>query len=493
MSSFFSITTNMDGKLVIPDVDYGTDDDMLSIPRSPETTCKSADEALIMSINRNGTVDLRFMSEISGLPTTSLISELAGKAIFQDPAVFEVEKTWSPDQEWLLAPQYLCGNIPAKLARATRMEGKFPGCFQWNVNALRKLMPPTLGMEDIHVSLGAMWIPASIYAQFIRSLLRLPCYPEVVYQKELSRWMIQVKDAGHNSVLNKVIYGTEDLPALKIIEQTMNARNVKVYDYEYSSRIGDMERVLNRSKTLAAQDKQKKIIREFEAWVLEDEARRTYLQECYNDTFVGYCTTPYDGSFLTLPGLNPAVHLYDHQKNAIARILLSKGNLLLAHDVGTGKTFEMVVSAHELHRMGLSKKTLLVVLNSVLGATVASHKRLYPEDDILAVFPKDFTPKKRVRMLERIRDEEHVCIYMAYSSFDMVRMSKSYYVRKKVGEIADLRAAAANASTKREKNALEAEAKRLNKKLSDYVVRGEEAPWLAFDELVVDTLYVDEA
>ena len=209
MSSFFSITTNLDGKLVIPDVDYGTDDDMLSIPCSPETTCKSADEALIMSINRNGTVDLRFMSEISGLPTTSLISELAGKAIFQDPAVFETEKTWSPDREWLLSPQYLCGNIPAKLEQANRMEAKFPGCFQWNVNALRKLMPPTLGMEDIHVSLGAMWIPASIYAQFIRSLLRLPCYPEVVYQKELSRWMIQVKDAGHNSVLNKVIYGTE--------------------------------------------------------------------------------------------------------------------------------------------------------------------------------------------------------------------------------------------------------------------------------------------
>ena len=472
----------------IPEVDYGFDD--VNEAQVLPSGVLSSDEALIASVNRNGRVDLVYMSEISGLSTTKLISDLAGKAIFQDPAAFAGKDKWDPYSEWKLRPQYLCGNIPAKLKQAETMSDKFPGCFHWNVEALRKLLPATLELEEIHVSLGASWIPAEFYARFIKELLRLPWRTQVIYQKELSRWMLQVQEFGYDSVLNKVTYGTEDLPALKIIEQTMNARNVKVYDYNEHS--GDTERVLNRDKTLAAQEKQKLIIHKFEEWVLSDELRRERLQECYNDAYVGYCFTPYDGSFLTLPGLNPKIHLYQHQKDAVARILLSGGNVLLAHDVGTGKTYEMIVSAHELHRMCLAKNIMIVVPNNVLGATVEAHRLLYPEDIILTVFPRDFTPKKRQTVLERIRDEEFVCIYMAYSSFDMITMSKDYYVRKQLEEVRELRAAAANAATKREKNALEAQAKRLHKKLSEYAVSGEETPWLAFDELGVDTLYVDE-
>ena len=471
----------------IPEVDYGFDD-INEAPVLPSGVM-SSDEALIASVNRNGRVDLAYMSEISGLSTTKLISDLAGKVMFQNPAAFIGKSRWDPAAEWVLRPQYLCGNIPAKLSEAEAMNEKFQGCFSWNVEALKKLLPPSLELEEIHVSLGASWIPEDVYSRFIKELLRLPWWPTVIYQKELSRWMIQVKEFGYDSVLNKVTYGTEDLPALKIIEQTMNARNVKVYDYY--QHFNDNERILNRDKTLAAQEKQKLIIHKFEEWVLADEARRIRLQECYNDAFVGYCVTPYDGSFLTLPGLE-AVELYVNQRNAVARSLLCEGNLLFAHDVGTGKTYEMIVSAHERHRMGLSQKIMIVVPNNVLGATVAEHRRIYPKDDILAVFPKDFTPKKRQAVLERIRDEEFVCIYMAYSSFDLITMSKNYYVNKQFQEVRDLRTAAANASTKREKNALEAQAKRLHKKLSEYAVSGEETPWLAFDELGVDTLYVDE-
>lgn len=478
--------------LLIPEVDYEDFSCFARDEPSDVIQCGSSDDALIASVNRNGQVDLHYMAEISELSITQLITDLAGKAIFQDPAAFRERNRWEPETGWLLAPQYLCGNIPDKLSLAVRMNEQFPGCFQPNVDALKKLMPPGLSMEEIHVSLGASWIPTEIYTAFIKELLRLPWEPEVIYQSELSRWMINAKQLGYDSVLNKITYGTMDLSALQIIEKTMNAISVKVYDYSYSMSHTDPERILNRDKTLAAQEKQKLILRKFGKWILSNPARRAQLQDLYNEAFVGYCTTPYDGSFLSLPGLNPAIQLYEHQKNAVARILLGEGSLLLAHDVGTGKTYQFVVSAHEMYRMGLSRKTLIVVPNNVLGATVDAHRLLYPEDDILAVYPKDFVPKKRAETLARIRDESHVCVYMAYSSFDMVQMSKNYYIQKQLRDLNALRTAAANASSAREKHALEAEAKRLNKKLSEYVVKGEDTPWPAFDDLGIDTLYVDE-
>lgn len=476
MEAVFSAERSAEPNMYVPDVEYGLEGCVVETCHTSKRETIPSDEALVASVNRNGQVDLLYMAEISHQSITKLITDLSDKAIFQNPAAFVEETTWNPEREWLLSSQYLCGNIPAKLRIAESMEEKFPGCFRGNIQSLRKLLPPCLELEEIHVSLGATWIPAEFYERFIRTLLRLPWRLEVIYQEELSRWMIKVKEFGYESVLNKSTYGTADISALRIIEQTMNARTIKIYDPVFVPGKLEPDRVLNREKTLAAQEKQQKIIREFEAWVLVDEDRRERLQECYNDAFVGYCSTPYDGSFLTLPDLNPAVHLYEHQKNAVARILLSNGNLLLAHDVGTGKTYEMVASAHELHRMGLSRKTMIVVPNSVIGATVATHKLLYPQDSILSVFPKDFTPQKRNAILGRIQSEKHVCIYMAYSSFDMLQMSKNYYIQKQLRELNALRTVAANASSEREKRALEAEAKRLNKKMSEYVVKGEETP-----------------
>lgn len=208
---------------------------------------------------------------------------------------------------------------------------------------------------------------------------------------------------------------------------------------------------------------------------------------------MGYASSAYDGSFLTLPELNPNVKLYPHQLNAVARILLSGTNIMLAHDVGTGKTYEMVVSAHELHRMGLSSKNLIVVPNNVLKATVDTHRMLYPADDILAIFPTDFTPAKRKDALKKIRDEDHVCIYMAYSSFDMISMSKVYWIRKMQSDIAALEREACSLSYGYTKNSIKREIESRKKELSEYIVKGKDPNWLCFDALGVDTLFVDEA
>lgn len=477
-----------DVKLVEPD--YGFEDER---PEEADTNRSlSSDEALIECVNRCGRVDLPYMSGLSGLPEEKLIEDLRGKAIFQDPAQFRDARRWSATKGWLLAPRYLCGNIPEKLAEAQRGEERFPGCFTANLDALRRLMPARLELEEIHISLGASWVPAWIYTDFICDLLRLLLPPSVYFNKELAAWKIEPTEAMRHSVANNFTYGTYDLPAVRIIEQTMNARTVKVYDsvFRYN---GVYERILNKAKTLEAQEKQKTIIRAFESWVLADDYRRAKLQEAYNDAYVGYTFSPYDGSFLRLPGLNPKVELYRHQRDAIGRILLSDGNVLLAHDVGTGKTYEMVVSAHELHRMGLSAKNLIVVPNNVLRATVDAHRLLYPDDEILAVYPKDFSPGDRNGVLERIRDTDYVCVYMAYSSFDMIVMSKSYWVNKKQQAIRDLLDAAGRSLRKDERRALEREADQLKKKLSKFVFEAEDSPWLPFEKLGITTLFVDEA
>ena len=478
-------------EIVLPDISYDFNN-CHNDERSNEIKTYSSDEALIECINARGIVDLKYMSEISSLPIEELISNLRGTAIFQDPESFDGWPKWSLEDGWLLAPCYLCGNIPEKYAIAVKAEERFPGCFEANVKALKRLMPSKLSLAEIHVSLGASWVPSWVYASFICDLLRLAVPPTVYFNKELSTWKIENSLFLRTSVSNYYTYGTNDLPAIRIIEQTMNARTVKVYDYTYHSN-GTFDRVLNQPKTLEAQEKQRAIIRAFEEWIFSDEYRKAKLQEAYNDTYVGYTFSPYNGSFLRLPGLNPEIELYQHQRDAIARILLSQSNVLLAHDVGTGKTYEMVVSAHELKRMGLSEKNLIVVPNNVLKATVDAHKLLYPDDKILAVFPKDFAPKYRQKTLEAIRDNDYVCVYMAYSSFDMIAMSKDYWVKKKQQSIRDLRSAAANCIRSDEKYALEQEADQQSKKLAKFMQEAEDTPWLPFEKLGINTLFVDEA
>ena len=474
------------------------DFDVEEVSSSAQENILSAADALIKCVNTYGRVDLTYMSELSGMPVSELIAQLAGKAIFQEPLLFAKAVEWSETDGWLLASQYLCGNIPEKLRIAKEVNDRFC-CFDRNIAALERLMPEKVDSMSIHASLGATWIPGKIYEKFIASLLSIgQKHISVIFNKELAVYKIELddKELGKKSVANNYTYGTPDIPALRIIEYTMNAKSAKVYDYlKTVNKVGKTvtEAVLNHSKTVAAQEKQAQISARFDDWLHEDKKRMAQVAEAYNDRFVGYTFTPFDGSFLTLDDLNPEVTLYSHQKNCVARMLLSGGNLLLAHDVGTGKTYEMICGAHELYRTGVSRRNLIVVPNNTLGAAEISHKYLYPDDKILVISPADFTPDKRNEVLEKIRDGDYVAVYMAFSSFDMLVMSKKYWTEKQQKRIMELRRAAGAKTNEEEKRMLNSEADELAEKLSKYALKAVDYPWLPFDQLGIETLFVDEA
>lgn len=451
----------------------------------------SSDEVLVACLNQLGRVDLELMSAASGKNCEELIADLRGIAIFQDPA--ELEDRWDMTRGWVLKSRYLCGNLREKLEIAKIQNGRFPGLFDSNIRVLEKMIPAALSLSDIHVLPGAPWMPPELVASFAKDLLRLRVAPSVVFNRELCTWDITAPEEAKRSVANTMTYGTAHLSALKILEYTMNNKTVKVFDSLPTMTANQYERVFNRGATLEAQEKEKEILREFRKWVYGEKDRIRCLEDCYNDAFVGYGADAYDGSFLKFPDLNPDITFFPHQRNAIARILLSAEHLLLAHDVGTGKTYEICAGVHELYRMKLSRKNLVVVPNNVLKATVSAHRLLYPKDKILAVYPKDFTPSKRCEVLRRMRDEDCVAIYMAYSSFDMIVMSKSYWVKKMTDEIQTLRTAIACTVNTAEKKMLEHRKEQLSKKLMAYITEGEDTPWLPFDKIGIETLVVDEA
>lgn len=460
-------------------------------PQEPAAGEKSADEALVRCINKLGRVDLDYMSRLSGLSKEDLVHELR-HAIFQDPTVCFRKGCWTIDDGWMLRSQYLTGNIPEKLSIALMMDEKYDRRFTSNIEALSDLLPDKQPFDSIHVTLGAPWVPEDIYEDFIRDLLQFPISPKITFNNLLGRWIINSRSGYVSSVLNTITYGTEDMTALRIIELTMNGQTAKVFD-EKRHPDGRVERIPNRLKTLAVQEKAVEIRSAFANWVFADEDRRTRLQECFNDTFVGYRFHAYEGSILKLPGLNPEVRLHTAQKCEIEQTILSRNNRLIAGKTGSGKTYVMNITAHEQKRMELSRKIMVVVPNNVLRQTVDSHLYLYPNDPILAVYPKDFTPDRRMATLEKIRDGDFTCIYIAYSSFDRIVMSKRYWVRQMTRRIKDLNASAACADNIAVKSRLTSEVKKLTKQLEKYIETAEDTPWLPFEQLGVTTLMVDEA
>lgn len=449
------------------------------------------DETCVKCKDKFGKVDLEWMADAAGVTEQKVIVALRGSAIFQDPTIFEDRDEWDALVGWKFAEQYLCGNISDKLKLAQKMEERFPKCFESNVEALKRLLPKKVPFNSIHASLGASWIPIEIYEVFLQDLFKQGLV-KVHYVSELSKYKIIPNCYVVNSIANKVTYGTDRMSAIDIIQKTMNASSVKVYDYDSRHNFYD-QRVFNKKQTLAAQEKQNLILQKWSEWLRNRPAVRRRIEECYNDQFVGYSHSPFDGSFLTFSDLNPDITLYKHQKDAIARALLSSNNLLLAHEVGSGKTYEMIAIAHELKRMGLSDKNMIVFPNNVLGDAVNTHKLLYPNDKILSVFPKDFTPKNRNKILEEIRNNDYVAVYMAYSSFDMITMSKDWWINQKHSEIQRLKNVIANSTDSIEKNMLKSKEKRAKKSLEKYMLNANDTPWLSFNELGINTLIVDEA
>jgi len=451
-----------------------------------------SDRVLVECLNKLCRVDLNKMSKACGRSAEDLVIDLRGSAIFQDPAAFESEFAWRIDKGWVTKSQYCCGNIHTKLVIAERMNKRFPGLFDANVAALRRMLPDKLSMSEIHISPGAPWVPPKIYADFLKELLRFDKTPEVIYSRQSATWQIIPPDEAKNSVYNNMTYGTAFISAVKIFEQTMNARTVKVYDYVPTTH-WTYDRVFNRVATVMAQEKQKEIILEFNRWIRASKERCTLLEERYNNSFVGYGVSTYDGDFLKLDDINPKVNLFPHQRNAVARMLLSPQNLLLAHEVGSGKTHIMCTGMHELYRKKLSHKNLIVVPKGVLKATVKTYKYLYPHDKILAVYPKDFNPKKRMKILEKIRDEDYTAVFMAYSSFDMIVMSKDYWLTKYHRQLEEIKAVSERTPIGPEKRLLEKQRDSLQKKILDTIMDKVDTPWLTFDRLGIETLIVDEA
>lgn len=465
----------------------------------------SVGDALIRCLNEKMSVDIGYIARLSHETPMGVISALRG-VIFQLPEAFEEKSEYDAYEGWVVSSSYLCGNIQRKLKAAVKANRRFAGRFESNIEALERVLPECVGLDDIHISLGATWIPPFEIAGFIKDFLSFRNEPEVHFYKDLGLWKIVEPEESRKSVLNTITFGVrkEDgysewkkqyLTALDIIEQTLNAKTVKVFDYEMKKNSWDYEYepVFNKEKTLEAQEKQQAIIDAFRDWVYSSKVRSERFEGYYNDSFVGYCFSAYDGSFLELPGLNSEITLYKHQRDVIARILLSQDNILLAHDVGTGKTYEMIAAVSELYRLGISRRNMVVVPNNILESVVAAHRLLYKDDRIYVVYPKSFTPQTRNSVLEEIRDGDYTAVYMAYSSFDLIRMSKSYYISKMSSEIRALDVAAFNAPTKQEQKEIKRCIKRKKKKLFKYMTEEAECPWLTFDKLGIETLVVDEA
>ncbi len=469
---------------------------------------KPIDEAFLECLNKFGYVNVEYISITSGLTNQEVLNALKG-TIYQNPEPFLNGEKYSLTSNWLLSSRYLSGNIRRKLELAEKANKRFPDVFQDNITKLKEILPPRVDIDDIHISLGASFIPVEEYADFIAEFLNLKQVPKVHFYEDTLTYKIETTDEARKSVLNTITYGVREdsiaygeghskqyLTAIDIIEQTMNAKTIKVYDCfrrKHGWSVVDYEKVFNKAKTVEAQDKQRAIIDAFKDYVYGDRARIVRFEQYYNDKLVGYTYSHYDGSFLKLSDLNPEVKLFKHQRDVVARILLSGSNLLLAHEVGTGKTYEMIVSVHELYRMGMSRKNLIVVPNNILKATEDAHRRLYKNDNILVVYPKDFIPKHRNEVLEKIRDNDYTSIYMAYSSFDMIVMSKSYYINKYNEQISELKELLPKKHSYIEKATISRKIDAVKNKLSKYIEEERECEWLTFDKLGINTLVVDEA
>lgn len=450
---------------------------------------KPADDALAACVNAVGGVDLPWMSEMSGIPCRELSLELE-TAIFQDPEGYDVHR--SEEEDWILGSQYLSGNIKTKLETAKRLNKKYNGRFESNIQALKQQLPSRVNFDSIGISIGSPWIPASYYAAFAKDVLGLSGRPTVSHSAELHQWKVKAASKLRRTVGNTCTFGTKRIDALDILEDTLNARTIKIYDEVSRPELkSGAARVLNKNETLAAQEKASELQTAFSEWIRKDPARTKRLENIYYDTYACNVAGRFNGSFLKLSDLNPDINLYPHQKNAVARIVLEK-DVLLNHAVGSGKTYALIVGIHERKRMGLSMKNLIVVPNNVLGDFDASHHLLYPGDRILVVYPEDFRPKDRCRVLEKIRDEDFTAVYMAFSSFERIAMSRKYQLEKQAEAIRRIRAKADSSSEKWEKLRLESMAVRMSDELAKMQSELPADAYPAFDELGVTTLVVDE-
>ena len=452
------------------------------------TSVDTASEALALSISEKACVDMEYMSKLTGRSQDELINELNG-VIFLDPV----------RGEWQTADEYLSGNVRQKLREAEQAAQESPGYLP-NVEALKAAQPKDLDASEIEVRLGATWIDPSYIREFMWETFETPFYQQrmidVNYSAFTAEWNIRNKNAvSYSNIAAYMTYGTERANAYKILEDTLNLRDVRIYDTKHDAD-GRERRVLNSKETTLAQQKQQAIRDAFRDWIWRDPDRRHTLVARYNELFNSTRPREYDGSHITFAGMNPEIRLREHQLNAVAHVLYG-GNTLLAHEVGAGKTFEMVAAAMESKRLGLCHKSLFVVPNHLTEQWSGEFLRLYPSANILVATKKDFEPKNRKKFCARIATGEYDAVIIGHSQFEKIPVSMErqqrllgeqiFEVEEGLRELKSQRAERFTIkSLERTKRGLEAKLKKLqDSSRKDDVV--------TFEQLGVDRLYVDEA
>ena len=452
------------------------------------TSVDTASEALVVSIGELAKVDLPFMSRLAGKTEAELIRELSG-VIYKDPV----------NGEWQTSDEYLSGNVRRKLRQAQKAASEDPA-YEVNVEALKAAQPKDLDASEIEVRLGATWIDKEYIQQFMHEVLNTPVYLRnritVNYSKFTAEWCVTSKNsAPSNDVAAYTTYGTDRANAYRILEDSLNLRDVRIYD-TVEDEDGKEKRVLNPKQTTLAQQKQQALKDAFKDWIFKDPERRQTLVHYYNETMNNTRPREYDGSHIVFSGINPEIRLQPHQVNAIAHVLYG-GNTLLAHEVGAGKTFEMIAAAMESKRLGLCHKSIFVVPNHLTEQTAAEFLRLYPAANILVTTKKDFETANRKKFCARIATSDIDAVIIGHSQFERIPISRERQERllqEQIGNItAGIREVKAANGERFTVKQLERTKKSLEARLEKLQANDRKDDVISFEELGVDMMFVDES
>lgn len=464
-------------------------------PHTPVTSVDTSSEALAVSMGEKACIDMEYMCQLSGKTEEEIYTDLKG-VIFLNPMYGYGSST---EAKYLMADEYLSGNVREKLAVARKSAELYPEDYKVNVEALEKVQPKDLTASEISVRLGATWLPPEIVEQFIFEFLGTPRYAQwnikLHFSEYTGEWNIEGKSYDGGNVKAYSTYGTKRINAYKIIEETLNLKDVRIFDY-VEDNDGKKKAILNKKETAIAQAKQELIKQGFQDWVWSEPERRERLCKLYNEKFNSIRPREYDGSHITFNGMNPEIELREHQKNAVAHILYG-GNSLLAHAVGAGKTFEITAAAMESKRLGLCNKSLFVVPNHLTEQWAAEFLQLYPSANVLVATKKDFETKNRKRFCGRIATGDYDAIIIGHSQFEKIPMSierqraiLEQQLDEVVNGISDLKKNRGdNFSVKQ----LERTKKSVKQKLDKLNDQTRKDDIVTFEELGVDRLFIDES
>lgn len=463
-------------------------------PHAPVTRVDTASEALTVSLGEKACVNLDYMTELTGKSEEELTTELRG-VVFRNPMYGYGN---SDEAKYLPADEYLSGNVREKLRIAKKSAELYPEDYQANVEALEKVQPVDLTAAEISVRIGSTWVPPEIIEQFMYELFDTSPYARrnirVYFSECTGEWNISKKSHDPGSVLANSTYGTKRVNGYKILEDTLNLRQVRIFDYKEDN--GKKIAVLNEKETLIAQGKQEQIKAAFAEWIWADPQRRNRLCKLYNEKYNSIRPREYDGSCLKFVGMNPEIQLRTHQVNAVARILFG-GNTLLAHVVGAGKTYTMVAAAMESKRLGLCTKSLIVVPNHLTGQWASEWMQLYPSANILVATEQDFETKNRRKICARIATGDYDAVIIGHSQLEKIPLSverQRLFLEQQKDEIINgIQEIKRNNGDVFSIKQLERTRKSVNQKLDALNDPSNKDDVVTFEELGVDRLFIDEA